>query len=273
MEPDRNCRLGVAFTQAGRFDEAEAAIKKALEAKPRNPEFQLAMAGLLYAKGQQQQAEQIFLQVLAAHPDNASAHRLYADSQLAHGKFGDAEMHYAAAMTNSPNPDVRLLRSYASALAHNGKFQDAVAQLNEVVKREPQNAQANFELAQDLSETGHTREAIGHYEQAIKSDPKLVAALNNLAWMLATDPDEKIRNGSRAVELAERACQINDWKEAFLIGTLAAGYAEAGQFTNAVEMAEKACTVARSNKLEEVVRRNEELIELYRAGKPYHEGK
>jgi hypothetical protein len=57
------------------------------------------------------------------------------------------------------------------------------------------------------------------------------------------------------------------------MGTLAAGYAEAGRFTNAVAIAEKACAVARTNKLEDVARRNEELIEMYRAGKPYHEGK
>lgn len=273
IQPERNCRLSVALTEAGRFDEAEAAINKALEARPHNPEFQLARAGLLHAEGQQQQAEQIFLQVLAAHPDNASAHRLYADFQLAHEKFLESEKHYAAAVASSPHPDVKLLRSYASALAHNGKLQEAVAQLKEALMREPQNARANFELAEDLGQIGQTREAIAHYDQAIKTEPTLVVALNNLAWILATDPDAKIRNGSRAVELADRACQITDWKQPFLIGTLAAGYAEAGRFTNAVEMAEKACTVARTNKLEEVVRRNQELMEIYRAGKPYHEGK
>jgi len=273
MKPERNCRLGVALIQAGRFDEAEAAIKQALEAKPRNPEFQLAMAGLLHSKGQQEKAEELFRHVLADHPDNASAYRLYADFLLAHERFADAEKHYAAAVAKSTHPDVRLLRSYASTLAHEGKMQESITQLKEALKLEPSHTQANFELAEALSQSGRTREAIVHYNQAIKSEPKLVTALNNLAWILATDPDEKIRNGSQAVELAERACQITEWKQPFLIGTLAASYAEAGRFTNAVEIAEKACAVARSNKLDDVARRNEELIQIYRAGKPYHEGK
>ena len=210
---------------------------------------------------------------MAAHPDNASAHRLYADFILAQGKFAEAEKHYAATVSNSPHPDVKLLRSYATTLAHDGKPREAIAQLKEALKLDPSHAQANFELVENLSQIGQTREAVTNYDQAIKSEPKLVAALNNLAWILATDPDEKIRNGARSVELAERACEITDWKQPFLMGTLAAGYAEAGRFTNAVAIAERACAVARSNKLEDVARRNEELIEMYRAGKPYHEGK
>jgi protein O-mannosyl-transferase len=273
IRPERNCRLGVTLIEAGRLEEAEAAIKQALEARPRNPEFQLAMAGLLHAKGQKEKAEEMFLHVLADHPDNISAHRLYADFLSAQGKITEAEKHYAAAVTKSTHPDVKLLRSYASALAHDGKLPEAAAQLKEALKVDPFHAQANFELAEDLSQLGQTGDAVVHYELAIKSEPKLVAALNNVAWILATDANEKIRNGSRAVELAERACQLTEWKEPFLIGTLAAGYAEAGRFTNAVAIAEKACAVARSNKLDDVARRNEELMEMYRAGKPYHEGK
>jgi tetratricopeptide (TPR) repeat protein len=273
IRPERNCRLGVTLIEAGRLEEAEAAIKQALEARPRNPEFQLAMAGLLHAKGQKEKAEEIFLQVLADHPDNVSAHRLYADFLSTLGKITEAEKHYAAAVTKSTHPDVKLLRSYAATLAHDGKSTEAIAQLKEALKLDPSHAQANFELAENLSQLGQTSEAVVHYELAIKSEPKLVAALNNVAWIFATDPDQKIRNGSRAIEFAERACQLTEWKEPFLMGTLAAGYAEAGRFTNAVAIAEKACAVARSNKLEGVARRNEELMEMYRAGKPYHEGK
>jgi tetratricopeptide (TPR) repeat protein len=273
IRPERNCRLGVALIEAGRLDEAEAAIKQALEERPNNPEFQLAMAGLLHSRGQKDRAEEIFLQVLRAHPDNASAHRLYADFLVTQGKFADAAQHYTTALANTSHPDVKLFRSYASALAHDGKLPEAIAQLKEALKLDPSHAQANFELAEDLCQISQTREAIGHYNQAINSDPGLVAALNNLAWILATDPDEKLRNGPRAVELAESACQITEWKQPFLIGTLAAGYAEAGRFTNAVATAERACAVARETKLDDVARRNQELLEMYRAGKPYHEGK
>jgi protein O-mannosyl-transferase len=73
------------------------------------------------------------------------------------------------------------------------------------------------------------------------------------------------------VELAERACQLTEWKAPFLMGTLAAAYAQAGRFANAVAMAERAQARAQADKLDEVAKRNGELLELYRAGKPYHE--
>jgi hypothetical protein len=98
-------------------------------------------------------------------------------------------------------------------------------------------------------------------------------ALNNLAWLLATAPDDQVRDGSRAVELAERACQLTGWKHPVLMGTLAAAYAEAGRFDDAVKMAERARSEAEAQKLEPVAARNTELLELYRQGKPYREPK
>ncbi len=95
--------------------------------------------------------------------------------------------------------------------------------------------------------------------------------MNNLAWLLATDPDPAVRNGKRAVELAEKACEITRWEAPVFMGTLAAAYAEAGRFTEAVATADKARNKAREQKEDAVAKRNEELLELYRAGKPFHQ--
>jgi hypothetical protein len=105
----------------------------------------------------------------------------------------------------------------------------------------------------------------------LTANPDLVPALNNLAWLLATAADSRLRDGKRAVQLSEHACRLSEWHSAFLMGTLAAAYAEAGQFPQAVTIAERARDRARADKLEEVARKNEELLRLYLANKAYHE--
>jgi len=101
----------------------------------------------------------------------------------------------------------------------------------------------------------------------------LIGALNNLAWLRATLADDTLRNGPEAVECAERACKLTGFKEPIFLGTLAAAYAEAGRFKEAVTTAEQARDLANASNLKEVVRRNELLLELYRSGKPFRDTK
>jgi hypothetical protein len=97
--------------------------------------------------------------------------------------------------------------------------------------------------------------------------------MNNLAWILATVADEKLRNGTEAVELAVRASSGSQEAPTMFIGTLAAAYAEAGQFEKAVETAQKACDLASARGEPELLKRNQELLELFRKRQPYREAK
>ena len=112
---------------------------------------------------------------------------------------------------------------------------------------------------------------MAQYREALRLNPNLARALNNLAWMLAASPDDDLRNGAEAVRLAERACELTHDGEPLFIGTLAAAYAEAGRFPEAVTTAEKAAQLATSAGLKKVAEKNQQLLELYRAGKAYHE--
>jgi Flp pilus assembly protein TadD len=116
-----------------------------------------------------------------------------------------------------------------------------------------------------------TAEAIRHYREALQSQPDFDGALNNLAWILATNPKDDLRNGPEAVRLAERACALSRNQSTFCVGTLAAAYAEAGRFADAVATAEKAIACAKLRNEPGLAARNQQLLELYRAGKPFHE--
>jgi len=94
---------------------------------------------------------------------------------------------------------------------------------------------------------------------------------NNSAWSLATSPEATNRNGALAIELAKYACERTHYREVMLIGTLAAAYAEAGRFDEAIATAQKACDLASQLGKPELVERNQQLLALYRAHQPYHE--
>ena len=85
-------------------------------------------------------------------------------------------------------------------------------------------------LASALARLGRTHDAVVHFQEALRLEPDSIEGLNNLAWLLATCNDATIRDGARAVQLAEHACVLTDHKQGFLLGTLAAAYAEAGRF-------------------------------------------
>jgi hypothetical protein len=101
--------------------------------------------------------------------------------------------------------------------------------------------------------------------------PDSLEALNNLAWILATSPDAAVRNGAEAVPFAEKVCRLTDRKNAVAIGTLAAAYAEAGRFADAVSTATQAATQAEAEGNMPFATMNRQLRALYQSGRPYHE--
>jgi protein O-mannosyl-transferase len=270
LKPDRDWRLAVCLIAAGRLPEAEPLLEQALDARPGTPDFLIALGTLRDRQGRPEEAEKIFRDVVARDPNSPQARRALGDFLLLRNRPAEAEAEYAAA-SKLAQPDVALLRSMATALSRQGKTPEATRQLEQALKLDPADAWVNFDLAELLSQQRQTGQAVVCYERAIAADPKFVAALNNLAWLLATSPEDQIRDGPRAVELAENACQLTEGKAAFLLGTLAAAYAEAGRFTNAVATAEKARDRARAANQEAIAKRNEDLLELYRTGRPFRE--
>jgi Tfp pilus assembly protein PilF len=165
------------------------------------------------------------------------------------------------------------------ALIDEGKINESVKQLNEaleVTSRFPLQmtvwyGETHCELAMALARQGKIQEAIDHYQEALRSNPDLPLALNNLAWILATTGDPKIRNGAEAVQIAESACTLTHYQKTAYIGTLAAAYAEAGRFDDAIKTAEKAIASASAAGETNLLEKNRQLLELYRAGHPYRE--
>jgi hypothetical protein len=132
-------------------------------------------------------------------------------------------------------------------------------------------ADAELKLGMIAQRNHQDSDAINHYQRVLNLDTNSVFALNNLALLLSTASDPRLRNGKEGVELSERACQLTQYKEVVPIYTLAAAYAEAGRFTDAVATAQKARAVALANGQKEIADANTRLLELYESGRAYHQ--
>jgi Flp pilus assembly protein TadD len=102
----------------------------------------------------------------------------------------------------------------------------------------------HYLFALTLARHAKTDSAIEQYRQAIALQPEMLEALNNLAWLLATSGESRLRNGSEAVQLAQHACELTQNQQPLFLGTLAAAYAEVGRFDDAIRTAEKARDLA-----------------------------
>jgi tetratricopeptide (TPR) repeat protein len=116
----------------------------------------------------------------------------------------------------------------------------AVEKCKAALEKDPENFIALRTRADALLGIGKHAEAIADYEQAIKLRPRDESVLNNLAWVLATSPEDAVRDGKRSIEVATQACRVSDYRKAHILSTLAAAYAENGQWDKAVEWSKKA---------------------------------
>ena len=209
----------------------------------------------------------LFDHTLAVTGKNPGAHLLLAIGLQKQEKFDQAAAHYRAAFPVSP-----LVHCYlANVLAAQQKWAEAAEEYGVMTGMEPENFDAQVGLANALTQLGRYREVRKPLEAALHSNPNAPAVLNNLAWLLATCPLAEVRDGPRAVAAAERACGLTEYKQTMLVGTLGAAYAEAGRFDEAVATAERACKLAQQTGEKELLEKNKQLLELYRAGKAARE--
>jgi len=162
--------------------------------------------------------------------------------------------------------------SHGRASAQVAKTESFAATGDEAILRDnPRDARTHAGLAEAASRLGDGLTARQHYEIALRLEPDQPIWLNNLAWLLATSPEARLRNGTEAVQRAERACTLTQYKTTEFIGTLGAAYAEAGRFADAMVAAQKACDNATARGETGQFQRNQELLLLYQSRQPYHE--
>jgi Flp pilus assembly protein TadD len=212
----------------------------------------------------------LFQHAIEATPNNASAEFSLGVGLEHDGRLDLAIEHYRAAIAlypQDPQPHYNL----GQVLRKQGNWAEAAEQYSAVLQSNPNDYPALVNLAGALARLGQAKEAAARFEDALHLQPDSTEVLNNLAWLLATTSDASIRDGSRAVQLAEHACDLTHYTQTAMVGTLAAAYAAKGRFPDAAATARKACALAEKSKEAGLLEKNQELLNLYESGKPYIE--
>jgi tetratricopeptide (TPR) repeat protein len=267
--PELNSQIGMALHKQGRFRDAIEHYRRAME-RGGSQETEINLANALVGVSEAGSAVAEYTAMMRRQPDAARLHSDLGAIYVQKGQFEDAAKHLREAVRLKPDYGEAHLR-LGMALGGERKFVEATEHLEKAAKLNPNDPVPHQWLALAWTELSDMEKVFAEYRQVIRLKPDLAPALNNLAWLLATNPEGKFRDGKAAVELAERACEITKRQQPVFVGTLAAAYAEAGRFEDAVTTAEQAMTLAKSVGQKEVVDKNRELLKLYRAGQPWRE--
>jgi protein O-mannosyl-transferase len=190
-----------------------------------------------------------------------------ADALARKGQSDEAMVHYEEAIQLQPNyADAYYNRG--NVLFAKGRIDEAIADWEKTLQLQPNDADAYTGLGNALLRKGSLREAIANYEKALALAPEDPHSRINVAWVLATASDASIRDGAKAVEFARKAVELSNTEDPKFLRALAAAYAEAGRFSEAIEAAQRSMTIATRQSNLEVAHLLEGDIALYQIGLP-----
>jgi protein O-mannosyl-transferase len=212
-------------------------------------------------------SETLFTHALAVTTNNDVALNNLGIIFLDKGQLDDAISKLQAAIDlrpeNAPAHD-----NLAKALLRKGQVTEAMVHYRKFLEIEPGNVEARNTLGTALIQQGKVREAIDQWQEALAIQPENGNASSNLAWVFATSPEDSIRDGTRAVELGEKALRISGGKIPMIHRVLAAAYAESGRFADAIETAQRGAELATNQGNPALAAELESNVALYQSGTP-----
>jgi tetratricopeptide (TPR) repeat protein len=261
--------IGVALLEKERADEAITHFQKALEIKPGDAAVQNNLGYTLLQKGSVDEAINYFQSALQIRPDFAEAHYNLGNALDQKGRVDEAITQFQQALQIKPD-DADAHNNLGNALCRKGKVDEGISHFEHALQIRPGFAPAHYNLGMAFLRKGSVSDAIAHFEKALQIAPANPRIQIKLAWLLATCPQASLRNGARAVELAQKANALTGGENLVILYTLAAAYAEAGRFPEAVETAQRALQLAEAQSNTSLIQQLQFELKLYQAGNPFH---
>ncbi len=269
---DAEAYFQAAMGAAGLGDTRQAIdlYREAIRLDPRYAEAHNNLGTLLGKQGDFIGAEEHFQQVVAIDADDHMAYFNLAQILWKQEKFAAAAEHFRRVTELRPR-DALAHTQLASALVPMGRFREAIACMERALELAPDNADAHNKLGALRAEQGDHQAAMRCYRRALELEPEHNGAIENLAWLLATAPDDGVRDGDEAVRLAELVRKQAGSQDPATLDALSAAYAEAGRYDRAVSTAQQALELALAQGqagLAQAIRRR---LVLFESRRPYRD--
>lgn len=273
LQPDfhhAHVEVAIALTQKGMLDEALARLNKALTIDAQQSRAQSYAGMVLAQSGRLDEAVARFQKSLQIDPYYRMAHLNLGKVYLDQGQLERATVHFRLAVELDDKDPLGHFE-LGNVLFRRKMLAEAVEQFQKTLALDPQAIDAHLLLSKSLVMQGDFRSAVAQLRKAIKVDVNNVRPTADLAWLLAVCPDDEVRDGAKAVELARRACAVTNYRSPVLLNTLSAAYAEAGNFSEAIDTANKALKLLgpQDHAQAQWIRQS---LECYRAAKPCRPG-
>jgi tetratricopeptide (TPR) repeat protein/Tol biopolymer transport system component len=267
---EAHTNLGVALLHQAKTNEAIPHLEKALTLTPDSAELHTNLGSALAEIGRFDEAIPHFEKALALTPDSADRHANLGSALAERNRLDEAIVHFQKALALTPD-SAAFQTSLGAAMVRKGKSDEAIPHFEKALALNPNSIDARFYLGNACYLQGRTADALTHWRQVLRAQPDDVPVLNQAAWVLATDPDASLRNAAEAVEFAERAVRASGGRQPRILATLAASYAEAGQYPKAVDTAQRGLEIATEQRNAQLVEGLGAMIALYRSGQPFRQ--
>jgi Flp pilus assembly protein TadD len=264
-----------SFIQTSYWRDSETLWTHTLACTSNNADAHYNFGMTILPKGRVDEALAHFQKAVAINPNHAKAHVSLGAALFQKGRVDEAIAHFQKALTMKITPDPSAVYyDLGIALLQQGGVDEAIAHFQKAVEIRPGDVEFRNVLGYTLFQNRRMDEAIAQYQAILKIRPGQPEACNYLgrvAWVLATSPEASIRNGAKALELAGQMERLSNGKDPLVIMVLAAAFAEAGRFPEAVTAAERAQQLAvqhGNNSLADVLGTQ---IKLYQTGTPFRD--
>jgi tetratricopeptide (TPR) repeat protein len=262
--------IGIALAKEEKYSEAEANYQEALRLNPESAAAEHNLARLLHREGRFEEALAHSTAAVKDDPARPEAHNNLGILLLEKGRLAEGTAQLQEALRLNPNY-TEAQCNLAIALNQQEKWQQAAELFSKVCPKRPQDANLAFQYGLALYHLNRVREARNLLAATLLRHQDFPEVLDLLAWILATAPHDDLRNGTEAVRMAERACELTQHKRAQFMATLAASYGEAGRFAEAEATAQKAESLARDSRQSALVVLSQEIAAAANSGRPWRE--
>lgn len=205
---------------------------------------------------------------ISINPGSAKAYNNRGFARLFTGAYDDAVTDFNQALSINP----RYVDAYSNrclAWTRKENYTRAIADATEALHLNPRSAKALYNRGYARDRQGDPGGAMGDYIQALEVNPDYIEVFNNMAWIMATSPDERLRDGRRAVAYAEKA--VGTTPDINFLDTLAAAYAESGRFDEAIALENRILSLLASARQTDLMPMHIKRMSLYEEGRPYRE--